>query len=156
MYQATLTFTKTDDGRVRLEWADTDPLSVFVTADTAEEAIRLIAEHGDFSDESIWLQAAPEPDATPEPRTLGLARRVAVSPLAIKTLIEDAYRRGGGVRIDYVDAMGERTYERLIDPKNAFHTRGYSTNEYVTAYDYKRGEMRSFRLDRIQRAEDVV
>lgn len=153
MYKAELTFIKTDDGRVRLEWTDDDPLSVFVTADTAEDALRLFAEHGDFG--GSWLEAAEELSAPAEPNTLGLARKVAVGEDDIKVLIDGAAHDANEVRIDYVDALGQRTNERLILPRNTFNTRGYSGQEYVTAYDYKSGEIRSFRLDRIERAELV-
>jgi hypothetical protein len=161
LYTATLTFTKTDDGRVRLEWADHDPISAFVTADTAEAAVALIAEHGDFSGQ--WLdQETPELSTPePEPATLGLARKVAIAPDDIRKLVEDYLNADDLLRIDYRDNEGVVTTGRLIEPKSTFSPSRVSARrltpgeEYLRAYDYGRGEMRTFRMDRIERVEVV-
>lgn len=155
MYKATFTFTKTEDGQVRLEWSDDDPISVFVVADTAEAALRLLVEHGDFT--GSWQDqddklSAPEPV---EPPTLGLARRVAVAPDDIKALVEANLGNGNLLRIDYRDTVGVLTTNRLIEPKNSWNNAPSTPWTYMRAYDYGREEQRTFRLDRIERAELV-
>jgi len=144
----TLTLERVDDKTVRATLTETENRGAFALGHTAADAISTLIQFSEFEVDQQEL-------SKPETRTLGLARRVAVAAENIKALIEGAYRRGECVRIDYVDAINNRTTDRLIEPRNTFHTRGYSTAEYVNAYDFERGAMRSFRLDRIERAEAV-
>ena len=156
MYTATLTFTKTEDGRIRLEWSDDDPISAFVTADTAEDALRVLVEHGNFTGE--WLRQEAEELSTPAPveqATLGLARRVAVAPDDIKTLVQDHVGTGNLLRIDYRDNEGVLTTGRLIEPRNTWTNHPATNWTYLRAYDHGRGGERTFRMDRIERAELV-
>lgn len=150
MYKATLTFSKTDDGRVRLEWSDQDPISAFVVGDTAADALRLIADHGDF--EGQWLDQEELSTPAVEPATLGLARRVAVAPDDIAALFKEYVGTGNLLRIDYRDNEEVLTTNRLIEPKTSWNS-AHGDWTYVRAYDYGRHEQRTFRLDRIERAE---
>ena len=151
-YVATLTFTKTADDRVQLVWSDHDPLDVCVVADTAEAALRLLAEHGDF--EGQWLHQ--DELSTPEEQaTLGLARRVAVSPEDIRSLVLANVGNGNLLRIDYRDNDAVLTTNRLIEPKTTWDNHPATSITYMRAYDHGRGELRTFRLDRIERAELV-
>lgn len=148
-YSAQLNITKLDDGRFRAEVIDTDPEFVGAIGSTAEDAAIAAVGACDFNS---MFELSPEPV---EQATLGLARRVAVAPNDIKALIEANLGNGNLLRIDYRDTMGVLTTNRLIEPKNSWNNAPSTPWIYMRAYDYGRGEQRTFRLDRIERAELV-
>jgi len=151
MDKFTLTLERLNDTTVRATLREDENRGAFADGATAAKAISLLANYCAFD-----VDVQTRELSVPEPSTLGLARDVAIDADNIKALIEAAYDKDECVQIDYVGADGTRTYERVIEPKNRFHKRGYSDEEYVNAYDYKSGEPRSFRLDRIQRAEAMT
>jgi hypothetical protein len=149
-YSAQLNITKLDDGRFRAEVIDTDPEFVGAIGSTAEDAAVAAVGACDFN--SMFELSAPEPV---EPSTLGLARRVAVAPDDIKALVEANKGTGNLLRIDYRDTEGVLTTNRLIEPKNTWNNHPATDWTYMRAYDHGRREQRTFRLDRIERAELV-
>ncbi len=159
-YTATLTFSHAEDGQVRLEWSDHDPISAFVTAPTPADALRVLADHGDFDGQ--WMDQEQLSKSEPEDKpTLGLARKVAIGPDDIRTLVSEYLNADDLLRIDYRDGDGVLTTGRLIEPKSTFATSRHMGRElaevvhYLRAYDCGRGEIRTFRIDRIERAEVV-
>jgi DNA polymerase-3 subunit epsilon len=59
--------------------------------------------------------------------------------------IAEALSSGGQVRMRYVNAQGQET-DRVVRPLRVTEERG---NLYLIAYCYYRGELRTFRLDRV-------
>lgn len=159
MYKAELTFSRTEDGKVRVVWHDHEKLDATVVADSAEEALKIFAEHGDW--EGQWLDAEQNELSTPtEPSTLGLASRVAIASDTIRQLIAEALEDGALLRIDYRDGENVYTTNRLIRPDSTYALGGFggssgdpATDMYLRSYDYGRSSQRTFRIDRIERAE---
>jgi predicted DNA-binding transcriptional regulator YafY len=63
--------------------------------------------------------------------------------------VSSAASDGSRLRLDYKDARGQRT-ERLVDPYGVTFQSGAW---YVAGHDHLRGELRTFRLDRVMAAE---
>jgi hypothetical protein len=101
------------------------------------------------TDESI-----PSYVQQPDRPTLGLARRVAVNALAIRELIDAAIAGDRDVVIDYKDREGERT-SRTVSPISWRPSRYSRDGAMLIARDVEKNELRHFRLDRIERAEDA-
>jgi hypothetical protein len=83
-----------------------------------------------------------------------VARRVAVSLDAITELLKDAAAADPSypVTIDYEDAEGSTTSRAIL--VNEIERKGWGL-DYVIAFDTTKQEPRTFRLDRIMRAEVV-
>lgn len=80
-------------------------------------------------------------------------------PLLIRRLLEInlpvAGRLSRRVEIEYVDRDGEKTV-RAIQPQTLYEKRGdLATLPYVVAKDVDKGELRTFRLDRIKAARQA-
>ncbi len=65
--------------------------------------------------------------------------------LPLPPAIAEALAAGGKVRMRYVDNRGQET-DRVVRPLRVTEERG---NPYLVAYCYYRGELRTFRLDRV-------
>lgn len=85
--------------------------------------------------------------------TLNLAKRVAVDTAAIRSLVEDASTHGWTLLIDYTDAFGVKTVRRVIPGERGIFRQHVYGEEVVGTRDLDKGEPRTFRIDRIQRAE---
>lgn len=68
----------------------------------------------------------------------------------VAAIVNEAATETARLRIDYWSAGSERRTEREITPRRVFVDRGYW---YVIADDHLSGERRTFRIDRIARAE---
>lgn len=77
--------------------------------------------------------------------------RSAVGEDGIRRLIEDAIRRDANVNILYRDGKGNST-SREIEP---FRFTDGRESDLVECFDELRGQIRNFRLDRIERAEEL-
>jgi proteasome accessory factor C len=64
--------------------------------------------------------------------------------------VAEAVRDGARLRIRYWSASSDETSERVIDPRQVFTDRG---EWYVSADDERSGEVRTFRIDRIEHLE---
>ncbi len=149
-YTAQLTITKLDDDRFRADVIDDDPEFVGAFDSTAELAAIKAVGACDFNSYFEQLSTVEAAEQAERP-TLGLARRVAVAPNDIKALVKENLDNGRLLRIDYRSREGMLTTNRLIEPK--FVDTTINGNSYLRAYDFGRSEQRTFRVDRIERAE---
>jgi predicted DNA-binding transcriptional regulator YafY len=98
---------------------------------------------------------ARQPGSAPAEISLGLSRRVAVSTGDIRALIEQAIDgTDRSIEIDYTDAEGAQTTRTIKPASFEQSSRGWRTTDLLIAFDVDKGEPRTFRLDRITRAED--
>ncbi|MBA3930861.1 putative DNA-binding transcriptional regulator YafY [Pseudoxanthomonas japonensis] len=83
--------------------------------------------------------------------TLSLAGGVATSDVDLLLRIAGACRDGFRLRMQYRD-RSQRASERLIDPLRLVHT---GSRWYLVAWDLKREDWRTFRVDRVQALHDT-
>ena len=83
-----------------------------------------------------------------EPDDAALA--VDLAPTEMVDLFVAATRRVERMRIRYWTASRDEVTEREITPRRVFHERG---DWYVSADDHRSGERRTFRVDRVERAD---
>jgi predicted DNA-binding transcriptional regulator YafY len=100
-------------------------------------------------------------DALVAHKRLGLAeaaRRVRVLPVAARPagpwfpVLAGATLARRRLRISYHARSTDRVTEREVDPQRLTH---YRDNWYLDAWDHLRGELRSFAVDRVRRAEQL-
>jgi predicted DNA-binding transcriptional regulator YafY len=94
-------------------------------------------------------------------RRLGLAeaaRRVRVLPIGARPagqwfrVLAGATLARRRLRLSYHARSTDRVTEREVDPQRLTH---YRDNWYLDAWDHLRGELRSFAVDRVRRAEQL-
>ncbi len=100
-------------------------------------------------------------DALVAHRRLGLAeaaRRVRVLPLGARPagpwfrVLAGATLARRRLRLTYHARSTDRLTEREVDPQRITH---YRDNWYLDAWDHLRGELRSFAVDRVRRAQQL-
>lgn len=74
--------------------------------------------------------------------------RVAVGPLSVRAILEDAIRNDTEVEITYTDTNNATT-ERTVEP---FRFKDGREGELIECFDGLRGQVRNFRVDRISKA----
>ena len=67
--------------------------------------------------------------------------------MTTRSYVKESYKSGQAVRIQYCNAAGQAT-TRIVE------VLGVSTN-YFDAFDHLRNEQRTFRIDRVMKAEWV-
>lgn len=126
---------------------DSDDDVVGARAGTAEAAaLRAVSLYLKLHDPS-----APDTPTTEHPADAFAQRkpRVAVGPLSIREIIEDAIRNDTEVEITYRDSNNVETV-RKVEP---FQFKEGRESELIECFDDLRGQVRNFRLDRISRVE---
>lgn len=113
----------------------------------AKTASELVVQYGLAGEVKLLSELSPRLPDENASDGLRLSRKVAVSPLAIRTLISDASRDGSRIEIDYRDTRGDRTTRQISD----IRVRG----EYVYCDDHLRDAERCFLFTGIERAEVV-
>jgi predicted DNA-binding transcriptional regulator YafY len=100
-------------------------------------------------------------DALVAHKRLGLAeaaRRVRVLPIGARPagpwfrVLAGATLARRRLRLSYHARSTDRVTEREVDPQRLTH---YRDNWYLDAWDHLRGELRSFAVDRVRRAEQL-
>lgn len=130
---------------------DSDDDVVGARAGTAEAAaLRAVSLYLKLHDPS-----APDTPTTEHPaddwakKPFLRKSRVAVGPLSIREIIEDAIRNDTEVEITYRDNNNVETV-RKVEP---FRFKEGRESELIECFDDLRGQVRNFRLDRISRVE---
>lgn len=95
----------------------------------------------------------PVREAPLDTPSLNLAVRVAVEPVAIRRLVEDAAKAGWTLVIDYIDARGDKSCRRVIPSERGIFKTHVFGEGMIATRDLDKNEPRTFRIDRIQRAE---
>ena len=118
-----------------------------VRGELAKAATELIVRYGLAGEVTLTVEGEPKLPAADAGNTLALARRVGVDAEGIRAILQDAVDLSSVVEIEYRDGSGMHT-TRKIEPSGIDST-------YVYAYDHLRQERRTFRVDRLMRAEAV-
>ena len=120
-----------------------------VRGELAKAASELVVRYGLAGEVKLTVEGEPLLPAADAGNTLGLTRRVGVDAEGIGAILRDAVDLQGVVEIEYRDQSGTHTTRR-IEPS------GFDRDDSrVFGYDHLRNERRTFRLDRIMRAEAV-
>ncbi len=108
-----------------------------VAVDDAADALAIAGVNG----------GSPSPDVNPDATKAGVFGIESSDPKVIEATLRIAATVNQQVYIDYVDGFAQRTYNRGILPQE-FTSEGLSV---VATDDYRDGDTRRFRLDRIER-----